>query len=244
MQSRTISVLTPLLLAVALAVAGCARQNRPQVGGDEFTGYYADPSVGFLELHRAGNFYTGQMTADFGPFPIRVQREGDVLRGTIDLGQRIGRLTIRRVKGGVYISEADRAGAFMPEMPRKDYKQLLAKAKSGELYHATATLQGPDTDAELANELEGLKEARVNHLSFQDSNLTDRSIDKLLELEHLETLNVSGADFTVDGLSRLKALARLRKLQVGIGQFTQEELRRLRAALPAVDIQSGNSKGN
>jgi hypothetical protein len=93
------------------------------------------------------------------------------------------------------------------------------------------------TDKQFAAAVPDLRKVGIKKLHLQDTQLTDASIDGILQLRKLERLDINTADFTADGLVRLAGLPRLKLMYVPRGQFTEEELTRIREALPNARVE-------
>jgi hypothetical protein len=94
-----------VLMSVALVVASCS--SKGSASSDPFEGFFANPSVGTLELKSQGDAkYGGSMTADFGPFPVEGTRQGNVIRGTVTYGGRAHPLEIESTSGGLVLTES------------------------------------------------------------------------------------------------------------------------------------------
>src|SRR5687768_198242 len=102
-------------------------------------------------------------------------------------------------------------------------------------YGSAAYLAGC-SDKQFAAAVEDLRKVKIWELNFQNTELTDQSIDGVLRLDRLQVLYVNGADFSANGLVRLSALPRLRRLYVAEGQFSEGELSRIADELPEVRV--------
>ena len=67
-------------------------------------------------------------------------------------------------------------------------------------------------------------------------SLTEATLDVLVELKSLETLQLSQARYTADALARLKALPNLKRLELNQIDIPADDVAKLKAALPNVTV--------
>jgi hypothetical protein len=111
MRALTLAVMS-VTVTVAIAAGSCSSRDGGGGGssasGDPFEGFFANPSVGMLELRRADGEgkYRGSMWADFGPFPVEGTRQGEIVRGTVTYGGEAHPLEIESTSGGLVLTES------------------------------------------------------------------------------------------------------------------------------------------
>jgi hypothetical protein len=99
-------------VTIAVAAGSCSSRDGGVGGssasGDPFEGFFANPSVGMLELRRADGEgkYRGSMWADVGPFPVEGTRQGEIVRGTVTYGGEAHPLEIESRQGGLVLTES------------------------------------------------------------------------------------------------------------------------------------------
>ena len=67
-------------------------------------------------------------------------------------------------------------------------------------------------------------------------SLTEATLNVLVELKSLETLQLSQARYTADALARLKALPKLKRLELNQIDIPADDVAKLKAALPNVTV--------
>src|SRR6478609_758563 len=91
-------------------------------------------------------------------------------------------------------------------------------------------------DASFRNVFRSLRSAKIRILGLSGTQITDASIPKLQQLEHLEALCLYGTQVTPGGLAQLRSLKKLRSLGVGGDAFDSAAMAQLHAELPGVDL--------
>jgi hypothetical protein len=114
----------PLVCLIAVHL-GCSA-NRSTPPAEPFAGFWGDPASGAVELTPAGEGrYTGSLWADFGPFPVKLQRDGDVARGTVAYGGEDHPLELKWTPAGLVLI-CDGITAQAPLKPFKNQKAYEA----------------------------------------------------------------------------------------------------------------------
>ena len=114
-----------VMVAVVIAATACSsspssKSSSPPV--DPFSGFFANPSAGMLELHRdADGKYRGSFWADFGPFPVEMTHNDNVASGTVTYaGARHAFQVENTPQGLVFSDDGEKAPA--PLLKYKDQK--------------------------------------------------------------------------------------------------------------------------
>ena len=102
-------------------------------------------------------------------------------------------------------------------------------------YDSASYLHGV-TDEQFAEGVPDLRKLKLRELHLQHTELTDESINGILQLTTVQRINIGGNNFSAGGLMRLAALPQLRRLRVPQGQFAAAELKRLREVMPKADV--------
>lgn len=92
---------------IALLLVSCASDTPPLddlAKNDPFTGFFAHPNQGILELRQTSQGYVGEISVDFGPFPIQAQRIDNTLQGTVAIADRRDPILIEAGDAGLYVT--------------------------------------------------------------------------------------------------------------------------------------------
>jgi hypothetical protein len=127
MRRLSFVVLLGLFCILTTSCANTTTSNGDANTGDPFVGFFANPSSGMIELHRADidGKYRGSLWADYGPFPIEVTRQGNTASGTVSYGGAIDSLRVESTPQGIVLTvDGTRAQA-----PLQRYKDMETYAK-------------------------------------------------------------------------------------------------------------------
>ncbi|CAN5370515.1 hypothetical protein BH09PLA1_BH09PLA1_12270 [soil metagenome] len=131
-------------------------------------------------------------------------------------------------------------------MSRSD---MMALSDAGATANVEASWSGPShivfgrggkriSDAEFHSVVPSLLGLpKLRELRLAGMEITDRSVDDLLQLTSLYQLDLRATGITFDGLTRLQELPNLRDLNISDGQISERELATLTNTLADVSIK-------
>lgn len=146
-MKRSFHVLLAFLIGMGGTACSSSMNGKKQAAAaDPFVGFFANPSVGTLELNRGDGEgkYVGWVAVDFGPYPVELTREGNIAVGTVTYGGESHPMQVESTPEGLLLS--GEGSAASPPLIR--YKNIEAYKKWFEEqggYQPTIEATGPET---------------------------------------------------------------------------------------------------
>jgi hypothetical protein len=104
-----------------------------------------------------------------------------------------------------------------------------------------ATLQGLDvSDDNVIAAIPDLRQIQCNTLNMPGCRVTDRVVPAIVQVDSIETLDLSGTDVTIEGLRQLRALPRLKRIWISVAYYQPEDVNALRKLIPHAVIEEGS----
>lgn len=147
----------------------------------------------------------------------------------LELCPAIGDSAIRRLQAARSLEVAVLTGLPLTS----DGLQALSRLSRLRALDLEVCEQLADPACSVLARMAGLRALTLKKTGFEKQKFTDRGLEQLTELRHLEALNLYGNGITNDGLAVLKRLPKLRELDLSLMGINDDGLKHL-AVLPSL----------